>query len=341
MNRTPATWILGATGRIGSAVVQRLAAEDDRAPVLVGRSVDGLNRVAGALPGSVRTLVIPTHEALLERLRRDRPAIVVNAMGRYAQTAVEIARACMPGGLYVDVANDLISIPALVALNQEAADSGSTLITGAGFGVVATESIVFSLCSNATVPIHVQVDALASVATEAGSIGEAFAATTMDVITTGGRKYRDGRIVRTRLGSDPQRLTLPDGTTVVSAAVPSGELHAARAASGAPSIVVTSALAPTGYVVRAALPALGKLLSIESVRRFAVRQFASTRIKAAPRPRPHSWGHAVVEWADGARKEGWLRADDGMMYTVGVIDAVIRRLLSGSAPVGAFTPAAA
>jgi hypothetical protein len=33
-------------------------------------------------------------------------------------------------------------------------------------------------------------------------------------------------------------------------------------------------------------------------------------LKACPRPREHSWGHARVEWADGTVREGWLRLGD-------------------------------
>ncbi|WP_405914950.1 hypothetical protein [Streptomyces sp. NBC_00728] len=63
--------------------------------------------------------------------------------------------------------------------------------------------------------------------------------------------------------------------------------------------------------------------------------------KAAPRPRRHSWGHAVVEWADGTRHEGWLRAGDGMDFTADVTAAVTELLARGVGSPGAWTPAAA
>jgi hypothetical protein len=47
------------------------------------------------------------------------------------------------------------------------------------------------------------VDAVSSVATEAGVMGSAFAASIVDVRTTGGRRYRDGRLVKARLGAGP------------------------------------------------------------------------------------------------------------------------------------------
>jgi len=91
--------------------------------------------------------------------------------------------------------------------------------------------------------------------------------------------------------------------------------HAAQRASGAPSVVATSALAPSAPLVRAVLPLAGVLLSVPALRRTAVRRLAAVTTRARPRPREHSWGHAVVTWPDGT-----VRARAGC---------------------GAFTPAAA
>lgn len=64
-------------------------------------------------------------------------------------------------------------------------------------------------------------------------------------------------------------------------------------------------------------------------------------IKAAARPREHSWGHAVVTWPDGTSREGWLRADDGMDFTADVATEVAVRLSRGEGKPGAYTPGAA
>ncbi|MFD0026532.1 hypothetical protein [Streptomyces sp. NPDC058382] len=339
--RTDEVWILGATGRIGRAVAARLTARGVT-PVLVGRDGERL-REAGAALGQgdeVKVVVADTAEGIAAEIARERPAVVVNTIGDYAATAVLIARACMPGGHYVDMAADSVAIPRLLDLHHDATESGSTLVTGAGFGVLATEAVVVKLCEDRPAPREVRVDALASVATEAGVMGAAFAASVVDVLTTGGRQYRDGRLVKTRLGADPHDFTLPDGETVKSAGVPSGELVAAQRASGAPSVTVTSALAPSSFAARAALPVLGVLLSVPPLRRLAVRQMAGTKAEAAPRPRRHSWGHAVITWADGTSREGWLRAGDGMDYTADVAAETALRLARDEAGPGAYTPAA-
>ncbi|WNM36139.1 saccharopine dehydrogenase NADP-binding domain-containing protein [Streptomyces sp. Li-HN-5-11] len=340
--RTGEVWILGATGRIGAAVAARLASRE--VPLaLIGRNRDRLDKEQARLGQGdrVKVVVADTAEKIAEEIAQQRPAVVVNTIGEYAETALLMARACMPGGHYLDLAADPAATFGLLGLHDEAAAAGSTLVTGAGFGVLATEAVVATLCADRPTPSHVRVDALASVATEPGVLGAALAASIVDVLTVGGLRYQDGRLARTRLGADVQHLTLPDGQKVTSAGAPSGELIAAQRASGAPNVTVTSALAPTGTAVRAILPLAGKLLSVPALRRFAVRRLAGIRLKAAPRPRRHSWGHAVITWPDGTGREGWLRADDGMDYTVGAAAETAARLARGEGKPGAYTPAAA
>lgn len=63
--------------------------------------------------------------------------------------------------------------------------------------------------------------------------------------------------------------------------------------------------------------------------------------EARPRPREHTWGHAVLEWSDGTVREGWLRAGDAMGFTAAVAAGAAERLLRGEGKSGAWTPAAA
>jgi hypothetical protein len=93
-------------------------------------------------------------------------------------------------------------------------------------------------------------------------------------------------------------------------------------------------------VLRAVLPAALALLTWAPLREFAKRRLAGVRIKAADRPREHSWGHAVVTWADGETREGWLRLGEAQAYTGAVPAEIACRLLAGDGRPGAYTPAA-
>ncbi len=332
-------WILGATGRVGQAVAACLI-EKTIFPVLVGRDRERLKQVAPSLEQELRTVVASSPEEIANQIRQQRPAIVINTIGPFTETAVPIARACLSNSHYVDLANDVFSFSGLLALHEEAVTSGSTLVTGAGFGVLATESVVLKLCQARPTPDSVRTDALSSVALEAGVLGEALAATIIDGLPYGGRYYKDGRLVRNGIGNNQNNILLPDGSRVVTASVPFGELIAAQRASGAPNVLSASSEVPTGTAVRVILPFATALLRIKPLRTFAKRRLARLTFSSRERPREHSWGHASVQWSDGTSQEGWLRAGDGMDFTAAVTAEVAQRLLKEKGRPGAYTPGA-
>ena len=336
---TNEVWILGATGRVGRAVAARLV-ESNIILVLVGRDRERLSQVVTSLDKELRTLVAGSPEEIATEISRQRPALVINTIGPFTETTVLIARACLPYSHYIDMANDVISVSALLDLHEEAVAAGCTLVTGAGFGVLATESVVMKLCQDRPTPDRVRTDALASVEIEAGVIGEALAATIIDGLPYGGRYYKNGRLVRNRVGSSLTNITLPDGSHVTAASVPFGELVAAQRASGAPYVLSASSEIPTGPAVRAILPFAMALLHIKPLRTLAKRRLASLKISDRERPREYSWGHAYVQWPDGTDQQGWLRMGDAQAFTAMVAAKVAERLIQGKGQSGAYTPGA-
>ncbi|WP_045741974.1 saccharopine dehydrogenase NADP-binding domain-containing protein [Actinoplanes rectilineatus] len=335
-------WILGGTGRSGRAVAAELARRGVPT-VLVGRDESRLAAAAG--PGGARTVVAASLDDAAAQIRRQRPEVVVNTIGPFTATAGVVADACP--GHYLDLANDVAAVGATLARHDAAVAAGRTLITGAGFGVTATESVVVKLCEGRPRPLRVRVDMVPSIAMEAGVLGDALAATILDGLpgVEGGGRFQgrrivDGRLAPARVGGDPMRLTLPDGTGVTTASMPLGELLAAQRASGARHVVAASSEVPSGGVARALMPVVLPLLNWRALREFARRRLAAVRVAAAGRPREHSWGHAVVTWADGEVREGWLRLGDAQDVTGAVPAEAAGRLLAGAGRPGAYTPAA-
>jgi short subunit dehydrogenase-like uncharacterized protein len=338
-------WILGGTGRSGRAIAAELLSRG-LSPVLVGRDAARL-RDAAARAGASQTVIAGSVESIAAEIRRQRPAVVINTIGPFTTTAVPIVRACLPGSDYIDLANDVAAVLATLGLNGAAADAGRTVVTGAGFGVTASESVVVQLCQGRPAPARVRVDMIPSLETEEGVIGEALAGTILEGLPGvegggryQGRRYQDGRLVAARIGGDVTHLTLPDGARVTTASIPLGELVAAQRASGAPSVVAASSEMPSSPAARAVLPLAGVLLTVGPLRNLAKSRLARVKLKARARPRPYSWGHARVEWADGSTREGWLRVGDAQVFTGAVAAEIARRLLEGEGRPGAFTPAA-
>src|SRR6202522_3839729 len=209
-------WILGGTGRSGRAIAAELLSRGV-SPVLVGRDATRL-RDAAAKVGNARTVTAGSIESIGAEIQRQRPAVVINTIGPFTTTAVPIVRACLPGSDYIDLANDVAAVTATLGLNGAAADAGRTLVTGAGFGVTASESVVVQLCQGRPAPARVRVDMIPSLETEEGVIGEALAGTILDGLPGvegggryQGRRYQDGRLVAARIGGDVPPLTLPGG----------------------------------------------------------------------------------------------------------------------------------
>ncbi len=338
-------WILGGTGRSGRAIAAELVSRG-LSPVLAGRDAARLKEAA-ARTGDGRTVVAGSVESMVAQIRRQRPAVVINTIGPFTTTAVPIARACLPGTDYIDLANDVAAVLALLRLNEAAAEAGRTVVTGGGFGVTASESVVVKLSQGRPAPARVRVDMIPSLETEAGVIGEALAGTILDGLPGveggsryAGRRYSGGHLVSARVGGDVTQLVLPDGARVSTASVPLGELVAAQRASGAPSVVAASSEVPSSPAARVVLPLATALLAVGPVRAFAKSRLARVRLKARPQPRPYSWGHARLEWADGTVAEGWLRVGEAQAFTGAVPAEIARRLLAGEGRPGAFTPAA-
>jgi hypothetical protein len=354
-------WILGGTGRSGRAIAAELVSRDI-APVLVGRDAARLAEAARQTPGGPRTLVAGSIDELTRQIRQQQPAVVINTIGPFSTTAPPIVQACLQASSdYLDLANDVAAVSAVLALNEAATAAGHTIITGAGFGVTATESVVVKLTQDQPAqdqptptptpgrltPARVRVDMVPSLASEAGPVGAALAGTILEGLPGvdgggrfQGRRYKNGRLAPARIGGDVAHLVLPDGSQVTTAGMPLGELIAAQRASGAPDVVAASSEAPSAPVIRAIMPLALALLQIAPVRAFATNRLARVQLKAHDRPREHSYGHAVIQWPDGTTREGWLQLGDAQAFTGAVPAEIARRLLAGQGRPGAHTPAA-
>jgi len=171
-------------------------------------------------------------------------------------------------------------------------------------------------------------------------LGSAVAASVVDSLAAGGRRYDNGRLVRADVGGDAQTLTLPDGARVVTGSAPSADLEGARRASRAPFVVAASSAVPSTPLSRLVVPILSVLVSWSPLRDFAVRRLAQVRSPKPTHDRTASWGHARIEWPDGTVREGWLRAGDGMVFTASVAAEVAARLAQGNYRPGAYTAGA-
>ncbi|WAP53530.1 saccharopine dehydrogenase NADP-binding domain-containing protein [Streptomyces sp. S465] len=145
---TAQIWVLGGTGRSGRTIAAQLARLGLTA-VLVGRDANRLH--AAAQQTGSETLLAPSLAAAAAEIRQQCPAVVINTVGPFTTTAPEVIDACRAvGSHYIDLANDVEALSAAYEMHHAATQAGHTLVTGAGFGVTATESVVMKLCEGAS-----------------------------------------------------------------------------------------------------------------------------------------------------------------------------------------------
>lgn len=328
------TWILGATGRAGRSIARELA-KDGVGITLVGRNGASLAELAATLPGEcavVRAAGLPEALARWE----ERPGrLLVNTIGPFAKTGPAAASAALRcAANYVDLANELTAVAALLDRDAEARSAGSTLVTGAGFGVAATEGLVAHLRGDRPPAASVRVTAIPVV----DALGPAVLASVVESLGGGGAQIVDGQVRDMRLGAGYERINLPDGTAVRTVAVPTGELLAAQRAADASNVVAASSEVPAVAPVRAALPLVALPLRSESLRRALLRLIDRFSLAPPARSGTVSYAHARLTWPDGTRRSGWLSAGEGYEFTANVASAVSRRIALGGGTPGAFTP---
>lgn len=330
-------WILGATGKGGRAIASELIGTTTADVVLVGRDHDRLTAAAASLGGQSRTLVAAGSNELATRIATDRPTVVVNTIGPFGETSTPLARACVAAGShYVDLANELPPVQQLLDMDADARRADVTLVTGAGFGVLATEALVLELANGQPAAARATVAAMPTV----DGLGSAVLASVVDAVAYGGRRYRGGQLQRTRLGADHAWIPLPDLPAIQALAVPTGELEAARRASGAGDVLAFSSEVPSGRAVRAVLPMVSALLSARPIYAGVQRLISRTKLTPPAKSGDVSWAYARLEWPGGTHREAWLRTGEGYSFTAKVAAFTAMRLSDGHGSSGAFTPGA-
>ena len=106
---------------------------------------------------------------------------------------------------YVDIANEWAAVRGLLDRDEQARAQAVALVTGAGFGPAATETLVLRLVEQmGAVPGLVRVAAAAAVTRHSDGVRQTIQESLSQGVTI---TYRDGQVVREALGSGATVLT--------------------------------------------------------------------------------------------------------------------------------------
>jgi saccharopine dehydrogenase (NAD+, L-lysine-forming) len=229
--------LLGAAGNSGRLIAAELAAR--RLSVrLAGRRRGSLEDLAHALAADgatadVRTVDVGDAASLAGAIVGVR--VVVSTIGPFARQAGPVIDACLAAGVpYVDIANEWPAVRGLLDRDEQARAHAVALVTGAGFGPAATETLVLRLVEQmGVVPDLVRVAAAAGVTRPSDGVRQTFQESLSQGVAL---TYRNGQVVRETLGSGATIVTF-GGAQRQMLPGPVGDLETARLASGAANVV--------------------------------------------------------------------------------------------------------
>jgi saccharopine dehydrogenase (NAD+, L-lysine-forming) len=229
--------LLGAAGNSGRPIAAELAAR--RLSVrLGGRRRGPLDDLARALAADgatadVRTVDVGDAASLAGAIAG--VGVVVSTIGPFARQAGPVIDACLAATVpYVDIANEWPAVRGLLDRDEQARAHAVALVTGAGFGPAATETLVLRLVEQlGTAPDLVRVAAAGGVTRQSDGVRQ----TIQESLSQGvAPTYRDGQVVEEALGSGATILTF-GGARRQMLPGPVGDLETARLASGAANVM--------------------------------------------------------------------------------------------------------
>jgi short subunit dehydrogenase-like uncharacterized protein len=293
--------LLGAAGSSGRLIAAELAAR--RLSVrLAGRRLGPLGDLARVLAADgatteVRAVDVSDAASLAEAIVG--VGVVLSTIGPFARQAGPVIDACLAAGVsYVDIANEWRAVRGLLDRDEQARAHAVTLVTGAGFGPAATETLVLRLVEQmGVVPDLVRVAAAAEVTRHSDGVRQTIQESLSQGIAI---TYRDGQVIREALGSGATVLTF-GGAQRQMLPGPVGDLETARLASGAANVVA--------YIANPTADSSGT--------------------------GSYTWAEAAGP--DGQTVTAELRVGEGVRATAAIAAETTRRVLAGVAP-GAWTP---
>jgi len=292
--------LLGAAGNSGQVIAAELAARG-LSVRLAGRRCGPLEDLAQTLAADgaitdVRTVDISDVASLAEAITGT--GVVLSTIGPFTQRAGPVIDACLAAGVsYVDIANEWPAVRGLLDRDEQARAHAVTLVTGAGFGPAATETLVLRLVEQlGGVPDLVRVAAAAAVASQGDGVRQTFQESLSQGVAL---IYRNDQVVREALGSGATILAF-GGAQRQMLPGPVGDLETARLASGAGNVVA--------YIASPAAHATGT----------------------------GSYTWAEVVGSDGQTLTAELRTGEGVRATAAIAAETTQRVLAG-VKAGAWT----
>ncbi|MFZ9395122.1 MAG: saccharopine dehydrogenase family protein [Erythrobacter sp.] len=324
--------LYGASGFTGQAIARNLAGRFDL--MLAGRNPDLLGQLGAELGLPWRAFDLANPGTVAAGMRDC--AVLLNAAGPYADTAMPLAQACLAKGIpYLDVGGEWPVFEALMELDGAAQAAGAMIMPGLGLTIAASDCLLKRAVEQWPDTVRMCLGVSRAHAMSRGSATTAARLFEKQVMVR-----RSGKLKGIPLGSLTRPFDFGEGlreTTAMSwADVVTGE-HT----TGVNEIEVYSELP---WWQRAGWRASGVYASLTGGGPW--RSAGAALARAWPQDpgekvRQQGRYTMVVEALDRWRRPRWLRLHTGDGYSTTVLVAAegLRRVLEGEVRAGFQTPA--
>jgi short subunit dehydrogenase-like uncharacterized protein len=314
-------WLLyGANGYTGRLVLAEALRRGLR-PILAGRRASEVEALADQHGLPARSFDL-SHPATL-RAALDGVGLVLHCAGPFSATCAPMLEACLAvGAHYVDITGEIDVFAHCHAQGARARERGITVLPGAGFDVVPTDSLAALLAREAGGPRELVL------AFEAGGgPSPGTARTSVEGLARGGRARRAGALVDVPLAWK-ERSFLRDGTPRAAMTIPWGDVYTAHLTTGAPDIEVYMAMPPATIARLRRWRWLAPLAGLGPLRRWLAGRAGAVRgpdddWRAASGC--HVWGE--LRDAAGALHRAELDTPNGYDVTTWCAVGIVERLL--------------
>jgi short subunit dehydrogenase-like uncharacterized protein len=326
--------IYGVTGYVGGLISRAAAAGLPH--LAAGRDLEQVMAHADPLMLPARTFSLSDPAKVGRALGG--VAVVLNAAGPFAETALPLAEACLRAGAhYLDLADAVPELEAIRRLDARAREAGIMLLPGVGLGVLPTDALAARLKRRLPSAVRLRLALETVGGMSRGSLRTLF----RDLRRGAGVKRRGGELVPACAGEERLVLDLGGGRRVAVTDPWRGDLASAWWSSVYPEIDV--------YAVHPAW-----LRSLRSLRwpRWLASRAVRALVRRAIALRPAGPAEAELaagltriwaqaEDASGHRVTARLRGPERHLFAARTALWVAQRVLAGRLRVGFQTPATA
>ncbi len=330
--------VLGATGFTGRLVVEELRRR--QLPVrLAGRNVDKLEAVVEALGERVPTVVVDVTRPETLPLALEGSRVLINCVGPFTDLSEPVvAEAIRQGVHYLDTTGEQAFIKLIFdRYSDQAKRRGVVVSPGAAFEYALADAAA-EVAGRELEPCEevIIVYALSGFGASRGT-----KKSVLRVVASEGYLYREGRLVRARLGAERRSVRMPSGRKLVALSFPGGEvIHVPRHVQARSVIPMMAFSSGRALLLPLGLPLL-RAAMVTPLREWIFRRIEVGPVGPSPEARAATRFTLLVEARRGEDRRAVIAEGcDPYGLTAVVIVALAAHLLEeGPREVGALSPA--